>query len=103
VPWPFKIADLVISDQDWTPVIAPWACNSVAVKNTLDVPIKIKTDEAEDLLAVGMQELITAAYAADLRPLSSMPEGARRFAGGATVMSLKATAGSGTVKVRFLF
>ena len=87
------------------PVIAPFACNSIAVKNALSVPIKIRTDEAEDELAAGSQEAITAHYSgAVAQPLSSMPDSAyRRFKAGATVMFLKATEGSGTVKVRFLF
>ena len=99
MPWPFQISDLAITDQEWTPVVTPFACNSVAVKNTLSDAIKVKTDDAEDTLAAGSQEAVMSHFSGVIAP-----EGySRRFRSGSTVMLLKATSGSGTVKVRFLY
>lgn len=99
MPWPFQICDLEINDADWTAIIAPWQCNSVGITNRLSVEVTIKTDDAEDAIAAGSQELITAPYQCTF---VGGRRYATRFAQGATVALLKSTSGSGTVKLRFL-
>ena len=39
MPAPFEIQDLDIDPQNWTPIVAPFGCNNVAVRNTLAVDI----------------------------------------------------------------
>ena len=41
---PFAIQNLDIDPQTWTPIVAPFGCNNVAVRNTLAVDISIRTD-----------------------------------------------------------
>ena len=97
--WTFEIADLVIDTANWTAVVTPFACNSVVVKNALQETVRVRTDEAEDTLTAGAQEVVMAQFVAEMAP-----EGyCRRFKAGATVMFLKATIAGGAVKVRFLY
>ena len=101
---PFAIQDLDIDPQTWTPIVAPFACNNVAVRNTLAVDISIRTDLSQpdqDTIASSAQEGIVA-------PISGAPywphapAGPYRFPQGATVAYLQSTSGIGTVKVRFV-
>ena len=98
----FSIRDLDVDPQNWTPIIAPFGCNNVAVRNTLNVDVKIRTDLGipdQDLIAPMAQEGIVA-------PLSGAPywpdAGTYRFAEGAIVAYLQTTSGLGTVKIRFV-
>ena len=95
----FAIRDLDLDPQNWTPIVAPFGCNNVAVRNTMSVDIKIRTDQDYDLIAPQTQEGIVA-------PLSGAPywpdAGPYRFAEGAVVAYLQSTSGLGTVKLRFV-
>lgn len=104
MPAPFEIQDVDIDPQNWTPVVAPFACNNVAIRNTLPVDIKIRTDLArpdQDIISASVQETVIA-------PLSGAPfwrdaaMSPYRFLAGSTVAYLQATSGSGTVKARFV-
>jgi hypothetical protein len=104
MPAPFSIQDLDIDPQSWTPILAPFGCNNVAVRNTLAVDIRIRTDLTrpdQDLSGPSTQEGITA-------PISGAPywpdapTGPYRFEQGGIVAYLQSTSGIGTVKVRFV-
>lgn len=101
---PFEIRDVDVDPQNWTPVVAPFACNNVAIRNTLSVDLKIRTDLArpdQDTLAASAQEGIVA-------PLSGAPfwrdatASPYRFMPGSTVAYLQSSSGTGTVKARFV-
>ena len=101
---PFAIRDLDIDPQSWTPIVAPFGCNNVAVRNTLAVDIRIRTDLGlpdQDLIGPSTQEGIVA-------PISGAPywpdapAGPYRFKQGAIVAYLQSTSGVGTVKLRFV-
>jgi hypothetical protein len=101
---PFEIRDVDVDPQNWTPVVAPFGCNNVAIRNTLSVDLKIRTDLArpdQDILAASAQEGIVA-------PLSGAPfwrdatTSPYRFMPGSTVAYLQSSAGTGTVKARFV-
>ena len=101
---PFAIQDLDIDPQNWTPIVAPFGCNNVAVRNTLAVDISIRTDLSQpdrDTITPSAQEGIVA-------PISGAPywphapAGPYRFQQGAIVAYLQTTSGTGTVKVRFV-
>ena len=104
MPAPFAIQDLDLDPQTWTPILAPFGCNNVAVRNTLAVDIRIRTDLSrpdQDLIGPSMQEGIVA-------PISGAPywpdapTGPYRFQQGDIVAYLQTTSGLGTVKVRFV-
>jgi hypothetical protein len=101
---PFEIRDVDVDPQTWTPVVAPFGCNNVAIRNTLSVDLRIRTDLAQpdqDILSAGAQEGIVA-------PLSGAPfwrdatTNPYRFMSGSTVAYLQSSAGTGTVKARFV-
>jgi len=101
---PFEIRDVDVDPQNWTPVVAPFACNNVAIRNTLSVDLNIRTDLVrpdQDILAASAQEGIIA-------PLSGAPfwrdatSSPYRFMAGSTVAYLQSSAGTGTAKVRFV-
>jgi hypothetical protein len=101
---PFTIQDLDLDPQNWTPIVAPFGCNNVAVRNTLGVDVKIRTDLAQpdqDVIGPSAQEGIVA-------PLSGAPYwpdapiGPYRFPQGAIVAYLQAASGTGAVKIRFV-
>jgi hypothetical protein len=101
---PFEIRDVDVDPQTWTPVVAPFGCNNVAIRNTLSVDLRIRTDLAQpdqDILSAGAQEGIVA-------PLSGAPfwrdatTSPYRFMPGSTVVYLQSSAGTGTVKARFV-
>ena len=95
---PFAIQDLVIDPQNWTPIVAPFGCNNVAVRNTLAVDLNLPD---QDTIAPSAQEGIVA-------PISGAPywphapQSPYRFPQGAIVAYLQSTSGIGTVKVRFV-
>src|SRR5260370_42281663 len=104
MPAPFEIRDLDVDPQNWTPVVAPFGCNNVAVRNTLAFDLKIRSDLARpdgDVLSPSAQEGIVA-------PISGAPfwrhaeANPYRFMEGSTVAYLQSSSGSGTVKVRFV-
>jgi hypothetical protein len=101
---PFAIQDLDIDPQNWTPIVAPFGCNNVAVRNTLAVNISIRTDLSQpdlDTIAPSAQEGIVA-------PISGAPYWPHapmqpyRFQQGDIVAYLQSTSGTGAVKVRFV-
>ena len=101
---PFAIQDLDIDPQNWTPIVAPFGCNNVSVRNTLGVDIHIKTDLTQpdqDVISSQTQEIIAA-------PISGAPYwpdapmNPYRFPQGCTVAYLQSTAGTGVVKIRFV-
>ena len=104
MPAPFEIQDVDVDPQNWTPVVAPFGCNNVAIKNTLPVDLKVCTDLSrpdQDIISSSVQEAIIA-------PLSGAPfwrdapANPYRFMSGSTVAYLQASSGTGTVKVRFV-
>jgi hypothetical protein len=104
MPAPFEIRDVDVDPQNWTPVVAPFGCNNVAIRNTLSSDLKIRTDLSrpdQDVISAFVQEAIVA-------PLSGAPfwrdatTSPYRFQPGSTVAYLQTAAGTGTVKVRFV-
>jgi hypothetical protein len=100
----FAIQELDIDPQNWTPIVAPFGCNNVSVRNTLSVDINIKTDltqSDQDVINPLTQEIISA-------PISGAPYwpdaplGPYRFPPGGTVAYLQSTSGTGAVKIRFV-
>jgi hypothetical protein len=101
---PFSIQNLDIDPENWTPIVAPFGCNNVGIRNTLGVDINICTDLSlpdYDVIASQAQEGIVA-------PISGAPywpdapQGTYRFQAGAIVAYLQSTSGTGTVKIRFV-
>ena len=104
MPAPFEIHDVDVDPQSWTPVVAPFGCNNVAIKNTLSVDLKVSTDLSrpdQDIISSSVQEAIVA-------PLSGAPfwrdstTSPYRFMPGSTVAYLQTASGTGAVKVRFV-
>lgn len=104
MPAPFEILDVDVDPQNWTPVVAPFGCNNVAIKNTLSSDLKIRTDLSrpdQDVISSLVQEAVVA-------PLSGAPfwrdatASPYRFLPGSTVAYLQTASGTGTVKVRFV-
>jgi hypothetical protein len=104
MPAPFEIQDIDVDPQNWTPVVAPFACNNVAIKNTLSCDLRVCTDLSrtdQDIISSSVQETIVA-------PLSGAPfwrdaaTSPYRFMPGSTVAYLQAASGTGTVKARFV-
>lgn len=104
MPAPFEILDVDVDPQSWTPVVAPFGCNNVAIKNTLAVDLKICTDLSrpdQDIISSSVQEAIVA-------PISGAPfwrdstASPYRFMPGSTVAYLQTASGTGAVKVRFV-
>ena len=104
MPAPFEIRDVDVDPQNWTPVVAPFGCNNVAIRNTLSADLKIRTDLSrpdQDILSAYVQEGIVA-------PLSGAPfwrdatASPYRFMPGSTVAYLQTASGTGAVKVRFV-
>jgi hypothetical protein len=104
MPAPFEIRDVDVDPQNWTPVLAPFGCNNVDIRNTLAVDLKIRTDLTrpdQDVISSSVQEAVVA-------PLSGAPfwrdssASPYRFLSGATVGYLQTASGTGTVKVRFV-
>ena len=101
---PFAIQDFIVDPQNWTPIVAPFGCNNVAVRNTLAVDLKIRTDLTRpdlDTIGPATQEGIVA-------PISGAPYwpdapiGPYRFPQGATIAYLQSSSGTGAVKIRFV-
>ena len=104
MPASFEILDVDVDPQNWTPVVAPFGCNNVAIKNTLPSDLMIRTDLSrpdQDIISSLVQEAVIA-------PLSGAPfwrdatATPYRFMPGSTVAYLQAASGTGTVKVRFV-
>jgi len=101
---PFEIRDFTVDPQNWTPIVAPFGCNNVAVRNTLAVDLNIRTDLSrpdQDVISSSVQEAIVA-------PLSGAPfwrdatSSPYRFMPGSTIAYLRSASGTGTVKARFV-
>jgi hypothetical protein len=104
MPAPFEILDVDVDPQNWTPVVAPFGCNNIAIRNPLNVDLKIRTDLSkpdQDVISSFVQEGIVAPLsgAPFWRDASSTPY---RFMPGATVAYLQTASGTGAVKVRFV-
>jgi hypothetical protein len=104
MPAPFEILDVDVDPQSWTPVVVPFGCNNVAIKNTLAVDLKVCTDLSrpdQDIISSSVQEAIVA-------PISGAPfwrdstASPYRFMPGSTVVYLQTASGTGAVKVRFV-
>jgi hypothetical protein len=104
MPAPFEIQDVDVDPQNWTPVVAPFGCNNVAIKNTLSCDLRVCTDLSrpdQDIISSSVQEAIVA-------PLSGAPfwrdaaTSPYRFMPGSTVAYLQTASGTGTVKIRFV-
>ena len=101
---PFAIQDLDIDPQNWTPIVAPFGCNNVAVRNTLGVDINIRTDlnqpDADVINPLTQEGIVAPISGAPYWP--DAPQGPYRFPPGATVAYLQSTSGTGAVKIRFV-
>jgi len=104
MPSPFEIQTLDVDPQNWTPVVAPFGCNNVAIRNTLSVDLLITTNLSQsdqDVISSSVQEAVVA-------PLSGAPfwrdstASPYRFMPGSTIAYLQSTSGTGAVKVRFV-
>src|SRR5438105_8402161 len=63
----FEILDVDVDPQNWTAIVAPFSCNNVAIRNTLSVDLRIRTDlskPGEDLISPNVQEGVVAPYPA---------------------------------------
>jgi hypothetical protein len=101
MPAPYQILDLDLDPQNWTPIITPFGCSNVAVRNPLNVDLKIKADLSrtdQDIVPAFAQEGI-------IPPLSGAPfwrdtaESPYRFMPGSTVAYLQTTSGAGAVRI----
>jgi hypothetical protein len=101
---PYTIQELDIDPQNWTPIIAPFSCNNISVRNTLDVDVYIKTDltQADQDVINSMTQEIIASPISGAPYWPHAPLGAYRFEAGATVAYLQSTSGTGAVKIRFV-
>jgi hypothetical protein len=62
---PFSTQYLDIDPKNWTPIVAPFGCNNVGIRNTLGVEINICTDLSlpdYDVIASQGQEGIAARF-----------------------------------------
>jgi hypothetical protein len=63
MPAPFEIVDVDVDPQSWTPLVAPFGCNNVAIKNTLSCDLFVCTDLSrpdQDVISSSVQEVIAA-------------------------------------------
>jgi hypothetical protein len=69
MPEPFEIREFDIDPATWTPIVVPFDCNNVSIRNTVAADLKIRTDLQridQDIIAPGVQEVIAA-------PISGAP------------------------------
>ena len=96
MPSPYQISLLNIDASTWTPIIAPFSCSVIGIKNIFNLAnILIKTDSDSDVILPGYQEIIGMPY-------DRLSIRAERFLNGSIVCYLQSSFGSGNCVVRFL-
>ncbi len=95
MPAPLEIKVISITSAEWTPVVVPFDCSSIAVKNThLSNAIRMRTDSGDastqDLLGSGGEQAF------------AVPFHRYRFVAGSQPVWLQFETGSGSVVVKFL-
>lgn len=100
----YEIREFDVDPAIWTPIVVPFDCNNVSIRNTVGVDLKIRTDLArldQDIIGPSVQEIIAA-------PISGAPfwrdaqQRPFRFMQGSTLGYLQTQSGTGSVKVRFV-
>lgn len=94
MPAPLEFKTFSIDANGWMPIAVPFDCSSIAIKNTLTNPLRMRTDAADastqDMLASGAEQSF------------AVPFHRYRFLTGSQPVWLQAVAGSGPVIVKFL-
>jgi hypothetical protein len=95
MPAPLEIKVIPVSSETWTPVVVPFDCSSIAVKNADAGNVcRMRTDAAdaatEDVLGAGREQTF------------AVPFHRYRFLAGSQPLWLKADAGAGPVVLKFL-
>ncbi len=94
MPAPLEFKTISITADVWAPVVVPFDCSSIAIKNTCANAVKMRTDAndagTQDLLASGGEQAF------------AVPFHRYRFLAGSQPVWLQVTAGSGPVVVKFL-
>jgi len=95
MPAPLEIKVISINSADWTPVVVPFDCSSISIKNADGSnAIRMRTSSVdvstEDLLSAGGEQAF------------AVPFHRYRFLAGSQPLWLQAVAGNGPVVVKFL-
>lgn len=94
---PFEIKVILIPVGQWTPVVVPFACNTVSIKNRGGTDMRMRTNAAqsstEDVIPAGFEQTIGAFYHAP-QPF--------RFIAGSTVAFLSVDTGVTFAVLKFL-
>jgi len=94
---------IAVDNVSWTPVVAPIDCMGVAIKNSVSVDLKIRTDSADpatqDLIPAGNQDgVMVSRYGDNPSDARSGP----RFYAGEAIAYLQAASGTGPALVTFV-
>lgn len=94
MPAPLEIKVISVNTADWTPILVPFDCSSIALKNGGNALIRMRTTSAdastEDILAAGGEQAF------------AVPFHRYRFLTGSQPVWLQAASGTGPVVVKFL-
>ena len=94
---------LMVDTVSWTAMVAPIDCMGVAIKNSVLVDLRIRTDSADattqDLIPAGSVETISAPRHAG--PVQDGGSGTR-FSAGDTIGYLQAASGTGPALLTFV-
>lgn len=94
MPAPLEIKVININTSDWTPLLVPFDCSSISVKNGGSATIRMRTASGdvttEDTLGAGVEQAF------------AVPFHRYRFLAGSQPVWLQALAGTGPVVVKFL-
>ena len=94
MPAPLEIKVISINTADWTPILVPFDCSSISVKNAGSAAIRMRTTSGdastEDTLAAGAEQAF------------AVPFHRYRFVAGSQPVWLRADSGTGPVVVKFL-
>jgi hypothetical protein len=94
MPAPLEFKTISINADGWTPVVVPFDCSSIAIKNNCSSAVKMRTNAndvlTQDMLAAGCEQMF------------AVPFHRYRFLAGAQPLWLQASAGTGPMVVKFL-
>jgi hypothetical protein len=95
MPAPLEIKVISINSADWTPIVVPFDCSSMAVKNADESnAVRMRTNSGDastqDMLSGGREQAF------------AVPFHRYRFLAGSQPVFLQAVAGTGPVVVKFL-
>lgn len=93
----YVISTLTLDSVTWTPILAPFSCNGIGIKSSVDIKLRTDSGDAntQDSLLAGQFELIDPANTQD-------SSGYIRFPPGAIVAYLQALSGTPTALIRFI-